>query len=185
MSRLPTVDPSTASGATKELLNAVEKKLGVVPNMMRTMALSPAVLDGYLQFSGALAKSSLSAKVREQIALAVGEVNSCEYCLAAHTTIGGKLGLAASEVDAARHGVAKDPKVAAILAFARELVLRRGEVKDADLRVVRQAGVSDPEIAEIVASVALNVFTNWFNHVADPVVDFPAAKPLAAASAAI
>ncbi|MFG0320669.1 MAG: carboxymuconolactone decarboxylase family protein [Planctomycetota bacterium JB042] len=173
MSRIEPVDPNVADAKTRTLLDAVRSKLGAVPNMTRTMARSPAVLDAYLAFSGALAKTSLSAAVRERLALAVGEVNGCDYCLSAHSAIGRKVGLSQEEVDAARLGRAGDPKTTALLAFARELVLRRGELKDADLRAVREAGATDAEVVEVVAVAALNVFTNWFNHVTDPEIDFP------------
>lgn len=183
MSRITPIDPKTATGKTKELFAAVEKKVGSVPNMMRAMAQSPAVLEAYLALTGALAGTKLSAKIREQLALALGEVNQCEYCVSAHTFIGSKIGLDNEAIDLARQGKSSDPKIAAILTFARELVVRRGEVKDADLRALRTVGVTDTELAEIVAVVSLNIFTNWFNHVADPEIDFPRVKLGAVASA--
>jgi len=177
MSRIAPIESSQASPKSIQLLGVVEKKLGVVPNMMKTMAHSSAVLDAYLSFSNALSAAKLSAPVREQIALAVAEVNACEYCLSAHTFLGAKLGVAPSDIESARRGHSLDAKVDAILGFSRELVVRRGEVRDQDLSKLRAAGVSDAEITEIVATVALNVFTNWFNHVTDPAVDFPVVKP--------
>ena len=180
MSRLPLIDPAIATGPAKSLLDAVGKKLGLVPNMTRAMANSPAVLQAYLDFGAALGGAKLNARVRELIALAVGEVNGCPYCLAAHTAIGGSLGLSREDLLAARQAASGDARTAGLLAFARALVLQRGLVSDADLRAVRAAGVSDAEIAEVVAVVALNVLTNWFNHVAQTPVDFPAAEPLPA-----
>ncbi len=173
MARFNAVDSGTATGQTKELLDQVHRKLGFVPNMMRTMAVSPAVLEGYLGLSGALAGGGLSPKVREQIALAVGEANGCQYCVSAHTAIGKRLGVAEAELAASRDGAPSDPKVEAALAFARALVERRGDVSDADVARVREAGWSDPEVAEIVAHVALNVFTNYFNITAGTEIDFP------------
>lgn len=180
MSRLPLIDPAAAAGPAKSMLDAVGKKLGLVPNMTRAMANSPAVLKSYLDFSAALGGASLDARTRELIALAVGEVNGCQYCLAAHSAIGGSLGLSRQDLLAARQAGSGDARTAGLLAFARTLVLQRGLVTDADLRAVRAAGASDAQIAEVVAVTALNVFTNWFNHVADPPVDFPAAEPLPA-----
>lgn len=177
MSRLPLIDPKVATGRTKDLLDAVQKKMGAVPNMTRAMANSPAALQAYLDLSAALAGASLSARVREQLALAIAEVNACGYCLSAHTFIGTRLGLDAGQIEAARGAASPDPKTSAILGFAKELVIRRGEVRDADLRQVREAGVTDAEIAEIVGIVALNLFTNYFNHVANPPIDFPEVKP--------
>lgn len=180
MSRIPQQNPETATGKAKDLLDAVKAKLGLVPNMTRAMATAPAVLEGYLALSGALGHGTLSAKVREQIALAVGEANQCEYCLAAHATIGRSLGLTADQLRDARLGTAIDPKTDALLRFARVVVEKRGRVSDADLAAVRAAGHDDGAIAEVVAAVALNLFTNYFNHVAGTDLDFPKAPALAA-----
>jgi uncharacterized peroxidase-related enzyme len=181
MQRLNAVDPQTASGKTKELLDTVHKTFGVTPNMMRTMANSPAVLEAYLNFSGALGKGKLSARLREQIALIVAEANICEYCLSAHTAIGKMVGLSEDDISASRQAKANDPKVEAALNLALHIVVSRGELNDADVNAARQAGLDDGEIAELIANVALNIFTNYFNHIAQTVIDFPKA-PLAARS---
>jgi uncharacterized peroxidase-related enzyme len=182
MSRIPAIHPDAATGRPKELLDAVKQKLGIVPNMTRAMANSPATLDGYLQLSGALAKGTFPPKVREQLALTVAEANGCEYCLAAHSAIGKAVGLTADHVRDARHGAAVDGKTAALLAFARRVVETRGRVADADLAAVRAAGWDDGAVAEVVAHVAVNVFTNYFNNLAETDLDFPKADPLAAAA---
>jgi uncharacterized peroxidase-related enzyme len=181
MARIQPVDPTTADIQTTQLLDTVRKKIGAVPNLIATMAHSPAVASAYLGFSQALAGGKLPAPLREQIALAVGQSNTCNYCVSAHSFLGKKAGLSDADVCDARQGTAGDPKTRTALAFARKLVQDRGRVGDDDLAAVRQAGYSDGEIAEIVAHVALNVFTNYFNHVADTDVDFPAAPALSAA----
>lgn len=178
MTRLKAVDPTTATGQTKELLDAVNAALGMTPNMMRTMANSPAVLEGYLNFSGALAKGKLDAKLRELIAIIVAQTNNCEYCLSAHTMLGKHAGLNDIEMAGANRAGSDNPKVETVLAFAQQLVIRRAEVTDADIARARQAGFDDGEIGEIVANVALNIFTNYFNHVAQTEVDFPKIAPL-------
>jgi uncharacterized peroxidase-related enzyme len=180
MTRLTAINPTEATGKAKNLLDAVNKKLGLTPNMMRTMANSPAVLEGYLNFSGALAGGSLNAKVREQIALAVAETNSCGYCLSAHSAIGQMVGLGKEGITAARQAAAADAKTDAILKFARKIVLERGELNDADVAQVRAAGLDEGEVTEVVANVALNIFTNYFNHIAGTVIDFPQAETLTA-----
>ncbi|MGE0706797.1 MAG: carboxymuconolactone decarboxylase family protein [Planctomycetota bacterium] len=178
MSRIRPIDPAQATGKAKELLDAVHAKLGRVPNLMRGLAHAPAALEGYLQLSGALAGGALSAKLREQLALAIAEQNACEYCLAAHTAIGGMVGLSKDQVRDARLATAVDPKTTALLGFAVRLVESRGRASADDLAAVRAAGWSDGAIAEVVAHVALNVFSNYFNHVADTEVDFPAVPAL-------
>ncbi len=173
MPRLNAIDPAVATGKAKELLDGVKTKIGMVPNLMRTFANSPAALEGYLSFSGALAGGLLSAKLREQISLAVADANSCEYCLSAHTAIGKMVGLNENEIIASRRASSDDAKTNAALMFAHQIVVKRGEVDDTDVRTVRAAGFNDGEITEIIANVALNIFTNYFNHVAQTVVDFP------------
>ena len=178
MPRLNALDPDAATGKAQALLRGVRDKLGLVPNMMRTMASSPVVLQGYLGLSGALTTGTLPATVREQLALAIAQANGCHYCLAAHTLLGARAGLAEEDLLAARRGDARDPRAQAALRFALAVVAARGGVADADVDRVRGAGYGDGEIAEIVAHVALNVFTNYLNRVAATVVDFPAAPPL-------
>lgn len=178
MPRIQPVRIETAEAKTAELLSGVKKKLGMVPNLISTMAQSPATANAYLGFSQTLAGGLLPARLQEQIALTVGQANECGYCIAAHCTIGQKAGLSVADVAQARHGTAADDKAKTALAFARKLVDNRGRVTDADLEQVRHAGYSDGEISEIVANVALNIFTNYFNHVADTEIDFPAAPKI-------
>lgn len=179
MTRLTALNPDEVTGKTKDLFNAVQSKLGVVPNMMRTMGNSPAVLEGYLNFSGALSHGKLSAKTGELIALAVSESNSCDYCVAAHTFIGGKLLKTDAQVlHDARTGNSADAKTAAILQLAKTLISKNGLVNDEDVNKAKNAGVSDAEIAETVAHVALNVLTNYFNNTANTQIDFPKVSSL-------
>ena len=173
MPRLATVDPATAEPPARALLGKVERALGTTPNMMRAMATSPAVLDAYLQFSGALAKGLLPARVQEQIALVAAFENDCGYCLAAHTVLGGRAGVSDDDLVAGRSARASDPKAEAALVFARKVIAAKGFVADEDLAQVREAGYSDGEIGEIVAAVALNTFTNYFNSVGQTELDFP------------
>lgn len=173
MPRLTPVDPTHASGEAKRLLDAVQAALGATPNMFRTIAHSGAALSGYLNLAGALKRGALSDKVAEQIALTVAEANRCDYCLSAHSYLGREAGLTQADLDASREGQASDPKVEAVLRLAQALTDRRGDISDHELAEARRAGLSDAEIAETVAHVALNVFTNYFNKLAQTEVDFP------------
>jgi uncharacterized peroxidase-related enzyme len=173
MSRLSTIDPAKATGKSKELLEIVQATLKIIPNMTKVMANSPAVLQGYLAFSGALAEASLSPKLREQIALAVGQSNQCEYCVSAHSVIGKGAGLTDEEVRGSRRGEGESERTRAALRFARQLLENKGFVQESAIGSLRAAGFSDGEIAEIIAHVALNVFTNYFNTAAGVEIDFP------------
>src|SRR6266850_1427297 len=149
MSRLTAIQPQAATGKAKELLDAVQAKFKITPNMMKVMANSPAVLEAYLSFNGALGNGALDAKLREEIALEVGEQNSCQYCVSAHTAIGKLTGLTDSEINQAREARSGSARNAAALQFARQLVMKRGRATDADVEAVRRVGFSDGEIAEI------------------------------------
>ena len=177
MNRIHQPDPTTATGKTEQLFGAVQKSLGFVPNLVRVLGNSPAALGGYLNFSGALAGGVLPAKLREQIALTVGEINGCGYCLSAHTLLGGKAGLSQSEILAARRATSADTKSDAALKLARAVTLQRGQIADTDLQAARGAGLNDEEIVEVVQHVALNILTNYTNNVARTVIDFPEVKP--------
>jgi uncharacterized peroxidase-related enzyme len=179
MARLATFDPATATGSAADLFGQVKSALGIVPNMTKVMANSPAVLGGYVGFFSALSGAKLPARLREQIALLTAEVNRCSYCLSAHTAIGKLTGLSPSELAAARDGSTADARGAAALRFASRVLATHGGVHDDDLAAVRRAGYSDGEIAEIIAVVALNVFTNYFNKAAGVDIDFPVVRPRA------
>ncbi len=178
MARMTPVNLETATGSAKTMLENVQKHLGVIPNMMTLMAQSPLVLECYMNFNGALSKGSLKPTVREQIALAVAEANECEYCLAAHTAISKMMKMDDAVILAARRGEASDPKIAPVLNFARLVVQHRGRVSEADIAKLVDAGFDEAQIAEIIANIALAVFTNYFNVVAQTDCDFPAAPSL-------
>ncbi|MFA5949433.1 MAG: carboxymuconolactone decarboxylase family protein [Hyphomicrobium sp.] len=173
MQRIKAIDPVTATDDVKVTLDAVKAKLGGVPNIFRTMAVAPSVLNGYLAFSDATEKGRLSGKLRERIALATANINGCDYCASAHQALGKMAGLSPEEIGAALRGQSDDAKVAAALTFAKAVLADRGQVSDDALKAVRAAGWSDGEILEIVASVVLNILTNYLNNVAGTEVDFP------------
>ena len=175
MSRIPT--PATiadAPAASQPLLEAVKKQLGVAPNLFRLVSNSPAALEGYLGLSTALGKGKVPAATRERIALAVAEVNGCDYCLSAHTYLGKNLAkLDDAEITANRSGASNDPKADAAVRFAAKVTRERGHVSEDDLRAVKLAGYDDAQVIEIVLHVALNTWTNYINEVAKTEMDFP------------
>lgn len=173
MARIQPVEPNEATGKSKELLDAVQKKLGRVPNLLKTLANSPAALQSYLSQSDAFTHGVLTPKVREQIALAVAETNDCEYCLSAHSAIGKMVGLEDDEIVRSRQVTSDNRKVDALLKFATRIVKKRGFLTNEDLRDVREAGNSEAEVSEVVAVVVLNIYTNYFNHIAQTEIDFP------------
>jgi len=175
MSRIPTpVTIADAPTAAQPALEAVKKQIGTVPNMFRLIANSPAALEAYLGSSAALGKGELPAATRERIALAVAEINGCEYCLSAHTYLGRNIAkLDDAEITANRNGASNDPKADAAVRFAVTITQNRGKVDDSALRAVRLAGYTEAQIVEIVSHVALNTLTNYINEVGKTEIDFP------------
>jgi len=174
MTRLKPVSPESATGKTKDLYGVIKGRLGVVPNMMQTMGNSPAFLQGYLSLGDALGGGKLGVKIGELIALTVAELNECNYCLSAHTYISANLvKMDVTTIEAARSAESADPKTGAILKFAKILVNKKGQATDADVATLKEAGVTEGEIGEIVGYVALNILTNYFNTVAKTDIDFP------------
>lgn len=174
MGRIPLVTNETASSEQKALLDGVQKSMGMTPNIMRALANSPAALKAYLGLLSTLDGASIDPKTRESIALTTSGINGCEYCAAAHTALGKMRGLTDEEVQENLNGLSSDPVRAATLQFARVIVEKRGWVDDLDLQDARQAGLGDTQITEIVATVATTMFSNYFNHIAQTEVDFPA-----------
>lgn len=177
MSRLKTIDPKKAEGRAKEIFEGPLK--GKHLNIFKGMANSPAALDAYLAFSGALAKGELSEKEREVVQLAIGQENGCGYCLAAHTMIGKNAGLTDDQAIGARRGkIDGDKKLNALARFSKTLHEKKGNVSENDLKAFKDAGYTDGAIAEVVANYALATYTNFFNHVNETPVDLPEAPSI-------
>lgn len=174
--RLKAVDSASATGATKAVLDTVNQKMGKVPNIFKLMANSPAAVEAYLAMSGALAKGVLSPETREKLAITCAEVHVCEYCLSAHYAIGKSIGMSEADLEEARNERSKDPKENAILGLARSIITNRGDLSETAWHEYRDAGITDAEIAEVIAHVGLNTFTNYFNKIAQTEVDFPRIK---------
>jgi uncharacterized peroxidase-related enzyme len=173
MARVQVVDPKTATGEAKQLLDAVQGQLGVTPNFIRVLANSPKALQGFLGLYGALGEAALDKPTQERIALAVAEGNGCQYCVSAHTAIGRHAGLSNEEMALNRQGTSEDVKAAAAVAFAKALNDNVGEVTTAEFEAARTAGLSDAEIVEIIAAVAINIFTNILGKATRVEIDFP------------
>ena len=171
--RIQQVDPDYTTGTIGKFFAEIRTKFAMVPNLFRVLANAPAALEGLMGLSAALAGGALDEKTREQLALAIAASNLCAYCLSAHTALAEKIGLNRAEIERAISASAADVRTDAILKLARAIVVQRGELTDADLAHARAAGLSDGEIVETVANVALNIFENYMSHVARVPIDFP------------
>ncbi len=173
---LPAVEQTPAG--SRPLLDAVQKQLGMVPNMMKMLGNSPAALEGYLNLHATLGKGTVGMKTGERIALAIAQINDCRYCQSAHSYIGKNMAkLSDAEITANRSGTSTDPKADAAVRFAALVAKARGHVSDVDLQAIKAAGYTDAEILEVVVHVALNTLTNYVNEVAQTEIDFPQVNP--------
>lgn len=176
MNRLPLPTRDTAPAASQPVLAQIHAAFGTVPNMFKATAHSPAALGFMWAGFGALGGGTLPARLTEQVAVAVADRNACDYCLSAHTALGRKAGASAEEMAAAQAGRSDDPQTAAALVFALALVEKRGAVSADDVRALQAAGFDDGQVVELVAHVALNLFTNYINVALGVPVDFPVVK---------
>jgi uncharacterized peroxidase-related enzyme len=181
MQVLKAVDPKTATGKTKELFEAVKNALKRVPNMIRLMGNSPAILGAYLEFNRAFEETKMTPKLRGLITTTVSEINGCDYTLSIAFALGQREGLRQEELEAARRAEANDSRTATALRFAAKTVREGGHVSGSDVDELRKAGFTDEEVVEIIALIALNIFRNYFNLIAGTEVDFPLVRTTRAA----
>jgi len=173
MPRIHPVSTEKTDTKTAATLEAVEAKLGRLPNLFTTLAHAPVALNGYLQLAEVLSRGRLSARQREMIAIAIAQENACAYCLSAHSAIGQVVGLSDDDIERARYGGARDAKDDVVTDLALRIVRSRADIDDRTLACARKAGLDDGLIIEIIAHVAMNVLTNYVNRIADTDVDFP------------
>ncbi|MGO1001289.1 carboxymuconolactone decarboxylase family protein [Lysobacter sp. CA196] len=173
MSRIAVIDRHTADTEQQQLLDAIQRELGSVPNFLKVFANSPAALRAFLGLHGIAKEGSLDLQTRERIALALAQQNACEYCLSAHTALGRNAGLNGDEIAANRAGTSQDAKAAIAVKFARSLVEHQGEVTSAEIVEVREAGFSDADIVEIITHVGMNLLTNILGKASRVEIDFP------------
>lgn len=173
MSRIQSITYETANAEQKALFDAIQGKLGMVPNFLKIFANSPAALRAFLGIHSIAGEGSLDAQTRERIALTVAQQNTCDYCLSAHTAIGRKAGLHNDEIAANRAGNSHDTKAAIAIKFSRALVENYGDVTTADIVEMRSAGYNDADIVEVITHVGMNILTNMIGKASQVDIDFP------------
>jgi uncharacterized peroxidase-related enzyme len=176
MPHVKLIDPVSPPAALKPALDNIRGAFGTVPNMFRAVANSSAALNSMWGSFGALGAGKIGARLGEEIAVAIANANNCEYCLAAHTALGRKAGATAEEMAAAQAGKSSDPRTQAALGFALKVVHDRGAISESDVAALKAVGFDDEGIVEIIAHIALNLFTNYINVALRVPVDFPAVQ---------
>ncbi|GIW74708.1 MAG: alkyl hydroperoxide reductase AhpD [Phycisphaerales bacterium] len=182
MARLRVIDPDSTSGPVREIFDGPLK--GKHLNIFKGMANAPAALSAYLGMAKALGEGVLTPAEREVVALVTGQHTGCDYCLAAHTHLAKQAGLSESQTLQARRGEMDDPRLDALARFTKAVLETNGSVDDAELDAFRKAGYTDQHVAEVVAAIGLNLYTNLFNHVNQTELDLPKAPALEPAPSA-
>ena len=173
MSRIHIINESNANSEQQVFLNAIQNKLGIVPNFLKVFANSPTALRAFLGLHSVSEDGSLDAITRERIALAIAQQNQCQYCVSAHTAIGKKSGLDSTEIKSNRSGTSQNEKASIAIKFAQTLVEYNGEITTEELNEVRIAGYTDADIVEIITHVGMNILTNIIGKVSQVDIDFP------------
>ncbi|MCA0404681.1 MAG: carboxymuconolactone decarboxylase family protein [Proteobacteria bacterium] len=175
---MPRIAPAAhPAPEAQALLDGVKAKIGMVPNLYATLAHAPVALESFLQSGDTLGRGRLSAKERELVALAAAELNSCAYCLSAHTAIAKGAGLSAEAIAQARLGQPSEARAAAIVNLTRAIVREQGKLSQADLAAAFAGGLTEGDLVEVLAVTVRNIFTNYANHIFDTMIDFPAVTP--------
>jgi len=173
MSRIPLPTKESTPAQSKPILERYEKLFGSVPNFFTLLANSPDALKGVADLHATIGKS-LGNGTRERIHIAVAEVNGCNYCVSAHTFLGGKFShLTQEDMDLNREGHSTDPKADVAVQFAYKVAKSRGHIEAADIEAVRSAGYTDAQILDIIAELSFSFMTNLFNNVNQTEIDFP------------
>jgi uncharacterized peroxidase-related enzyme len=181
MPRIAIPDRDDGPAESQSILDNVNRMLGFVPNLQRLMSISPNALAGWAGLMGALSKT-LDVKTRDGIALAVSDVDGCNYCLAAHSYISSNLAkIPPEEIALNREGRSSEPKRQAAIAFAKALIEKRGKVTDEEFAAVKAAGWTDANIVEMIALSAQFLLTNFMNNAVQTPIDFPEVDPAKAA----
>ena len=178
MQRISSMEFEAAPEKSKPILEQIKKAFGTVPNIFSTMAHSPATLKSVMSLVGDLSQGELAGIAHEAIGLRVSELNGCEYCASAHTLLAKKAGATEQDTLEYRQGISPDPKLQAMLNIASAMVENRGKVCDQAIAEAKALGVTDSQLCEIVAIIALFTLTNYFNELVQTDLDFPAAKKI-------
>lgn len=159
------------------IFDNLQSALGFVPNLFATYAHSNNALKNYLDFSNA--PSSLKAKEKEVVNLAVSEVNGCAYCLSAHTAIAGMNGYNAQQIKELRSGRASfDNKLDALAQLAKNVTQNRGKTDRPVLDNFFAAGWTKENLIDTIALVGDKTISNYLHNTTNVPVDFPAVAPL-------
>lgn len=168
MARLTVNTVETAPEKAKERIAAVEKANGFIPNLIGVLSNSPQALEMYQEVGKMNSRNSLTPQEIEVIQITAAAHNGCDFCVAGHTKVGTKLKIPENVLNALRDRTKVDDntKYQALAQFVMQLIDKRGQVSDNELKDIKDAGYNDTNILDIVMGVALATLCNYANNVA-------------------
>jgi uncharacterized peroxidase-related enzyme len=165
-------DTATAPAASTELLEGVQKSWGLVPNLHRVLAESPAALEAYATLSGIAEKTGFTAQERNIVYIAIIYENECTYCMAGHTNLSRMAKVEPEAIAAVREGrPIADPKLEALRQFAAEVTRNRGVVSEADMSAFKATGYDNRAMLDVLVLAATKLISNYTNHLAQTPLD--------------
>ncbi len=172
MTTFPIHTSDTAPAASKPILVGVQKSLGFVPNLFKVLADAPAAAEAYATIMSIFEKTSFSHSEKQTILLATSYINKCDYCMAAHTTVGGMVGVPEDILNALRAGTTlPDAKLDALAQLTQSIVETRGWPSEATKAAFFEAGYTTSQYLEVIVGVSLKTLSNYVNHAADTPLD--------------
>jgi uncharacterized peroxidase-related enzyme len=168
----PVHDETTAPEASKPLLEQAKKNFGMIPNLEKVMAESPALLEGYVRLWELFDTTSLSPIERQVVYQTANFENQCEYCVPWHTKLSQLADMSPNAIEALRSGAKlSDPKLEALRRFTRSLILNRGKIVEDELNTFFNAGYSAQQALEVILGIAVKTMSNYTNSIAGTPLD--------------
>lgn len=173
MTKFSVFDENKAPAESQAQLKAARDEYGFVPNLLGELAESPAALQAYTSLENIFSQTGLDAVEQQVVLLTVSYENNCQYCVAAHSTIGLKAGIDQAVIDAIRDGqeIATDERLEALRRFTRAVVRNRGLVEQDDIDAFLEAGYTKANMLDVITGVTLKTLSNYTNHIAHTPLD--------------
>ena len=178
MPRLHEVQQEEVSGEVAAIFQQATDEYGSIPNLFKGLANSPVGLKAYTGLDELISEGEFTDTEQAVVRLTVSQFNGCEYCIAAHSIQCQQLGLDREEILDIRRGTVENAKLQELISFTLSILREKGFVSDIELDAFREAGYTEAHIVEILTIIAQKTLSNYFNHINETELDFPAAPEI-------
>lgn len=170
-------DENTAPKGAREILEKTKAEFKMIPNLEKTMAGAPTLLEAY-SITWNLFKTTTLSEVEQQIVYqAANFENECNYCVPWHTVLSRQAGMNPNDIEALRAGSRlSNDKHEQLRRFTQALIRTKGKVVMADLDTFFQAGYNEQQALEVILGIAIKTMSNYTNSIAGTPLDKPVEK---------